>query len=306
MPINIPADLPAYSTLVQDNIFVMSEDRALHQDIRPLHIAIVNLMPTKIATEVQLLRLLGNSPVQVNITFIRAEHHQSKNTSTQHLERFYTVLSALNNKKFDGMVITGAPVEQLPFDQVDYWDELTAVMDYSRKNVFSTLHICWGAQAGLYHHYGVPKYQLKEKMFGVFPHTLCQENIPLFRGFDDTFYVPHSRHTEVRKEDILAVPDLSILAESEESGVCIVGAEKTREFFITGHLEYDPSTLAAEYFRDIGKGLDIAPPCNYFPQNDPTKQPLVRWRAHANLFFSNWLNFYVYQDTPYNLDDIGR
>lgn len=305
MPINIPADLPARTKLEAENIFVMNEDRAKVQDIRPLRIAIVNLMPTKIATETQLLRLLGNSPVQVDITLVKAEHHISKNTSADHLERFYTTYSRMRGQKFDGMIITGAPVEQMPFHEVDYWDELKALMDYSRQHVFSTLYICWGAQAGLQHHFGIDKHPLQEKMFGVFQHTVADRYNPIFRGFDDSFCMPHSRHTEIRREDVAAHPGLQILAESREAGVCIVKDKKRRQFFITGHMEYDPDTLAREYFRDVERGLSIEVPRNYFPQDDPQKAPMVTWRAHANLFFSNWLNFYVYQDTPFDLDDIG-
>ena len=306
MPINIPADLPARSTLEQENIFVMSEDRAKVQDIRPLRIAIVNLMPTKIATEIQLLRLLGNSPVQVDITLIKAEHHVSKNTSAEHLERFYTTFSGVRGQKFDGMIITGAPVERLDFDQVDYWHELAAIMEYSRTHVFSTLYICWGAQAGLFHHFGVPKVPLAEKMFGVFPHLVHDRLNPIFRGFDDTFFMPHSRHTDITRDAIQAHPDLELLADSPEAGVAIVKDRKRRQLFITGHFEYDADTLAREYFRDLDKGRPIAVPRHYFPDDNPKNAPLVTWRAHANLFFSNWLNFYVYQDTPYDIEAIGR
>ena len=305
MPINIPADLPARSKLEEENIFVMSEERAMCQDIRPLRIAIVNLMPTKIATETQLLRLLGNSPVQVDITLIKAEHHVSKNTSADHLERFYTTFSQVRGSKFDGMIITGAPVEQIAFDEVDYWDELRAIMDYSRTHVFSTLYICWGAQAGLFHHFGIDKHPVPEKVFGVFPHWVHDRLNPIFRGFDDMFFMPHSRHTEIRRDDIAACPDLRILAESPEAGVSIVKDNKRRQFFITGHMEYDADTLAREYTRDLDRGLPVAMPQYYFPDNDPQKPPFVSWRAHANLFFSNWLNFYVYQETPYELDAIG-
>ena len=305
MPINIPADLPARSKLEEEKIFVMTEDRARVQDIRPLHIAIVNLMPTKVATETQLLRLLGNSPVQVDITLIKAENHVSKNTSADHLERFYTTFSQVRGRKIDGMIITGAPVEQLPFAEVDYWDELAAIMDYSRTHVFSTLYICWGAQAGLFHHYGIDKHPLPEKMFGVFPHRVNSRFDPIFRGFDDVFNMPHSRHTEIRRDEVAAAPDLEILAESPEAGVCVIKTRGQRQFYITGHMEYDADTLAAEYWRDVGKGLAIEAPRNYFPDNDPTRTPLVSWRAHANLFYSNWLNFYVYQDTPFELEAIG-
>ena len=305
MPINIPADLPARSALEQERIFVMTEDQARAQDIRPLRIAIVNLMPTKIATEVQLLRLLGNSPVQVDITLIKAENHTSKNTAEEHLERFYTTFSKVEGQKFDGMIITGAPVEQLPFEQVDYWSELTTIMDYSLTHVFSTMHICWGAQAALYHHYGVPKHLLPQKKFGVYPHTVNRRLTKLFRGFDDVFYCPHSRHSEMRREDIEKVPALEILAESEEAGVGIVKGGRYRQCYISGHLEYDADTLALEYFRDRDKGLNTPVPANYFPNDDPSRAPLVTWRAHANLFFNNWLNFFVYQETPFNLNDIG-
>ena len=304
MPIKIPASLPARAALEEENIFVMTDERAVRQDIRPLQIAIVNLMPTKIATETQLLRLLGNTPLQVDITLLQAEHHISRNTSSEHLERFYTTFSKVRNQKFDGMIITGAPVEQLPFEAVDYWDELSSIMDYSASNVFSTLYICWGAQAGLYHRYGVPKYSMEHKLSGVFPHTLAKPNDKLFRGFDDVFPVPHSRYTEVRRADILQVADLEILAESPAAGVCVVMARRTREIFVTGHLEYDADTLAKEYARDVAKQLPIAVPANYFPDDDPAGHPLVSWRAHAHLFFSNWLNYYVYQETPYELAHI--
>ncbi len=306
MPINIPADLPARRALEQERIFVMTEDKAVVQDIRPLQIAVVNLMPTKIATETQLLRLLGNTPMQVDITLIKADNHVSKNTSQEHLERFYTTFSKVRDRKFDGMIITGAPVETIDFKDVDYWEELAAIMDFSLTNAFSTLHICWGAQAALYHHFGVPKHPLPHKMFGVFEHAVHRRYSKLFRGFDDTFYCPHSRHSEMRREDIETVPELEILAESEKAGVGIVKAGKHRHFFITGHFEYDADTLALEYFRDKDKGMDIAVPENYFPNNDPNKPPHVIWRAHGNLFFSNWLNFYVYQETPYDINEIGK
>ncbi|MDL2316432.1 homoserine O-succinyltransferase [Desulfovibrio sp. OttesenSCG-928-A18] len=305
MPINIPADLPARSKLEEEKIFVMTEDKAESQDIRPLHIAIVNLMPTKIATETQLLRLLGNSPVQVNITLVKAENHVSRNTSAEHLERFYTTYSKMRGQKFDGMIITGAPVEQLRFDEVDYWDELKALMDYSREHVFSTLYLCWGAQAGLFHHFGIDKHLLPEKMFGVFPHLVNDRYNPIFRGFDDVFFMPHSRHTEIRRADVLAHPDLLLLSESPDSGVCIVKDRNRRQFYITGHMEYDADTLAKEYFRDVQRELPIKMPKHYFPGDDPTRPPLVSWRAHANLFFSNWLNFYVYQETPFEREAIG-
>ena len=305
MPIKIPEDLPARPILESENIFVMTESRANRQDIRPLEIAIVNLMPTKIATETQLLRVLGNTPLQVNITLLRAEGHESRNTAQQHLERFYKTFSQVRHRTFDGMIITGAPVEQLPFEEVDYWDELVAIMDYARSNVHSTLYICWGAQAGLYHHYGIPKHQLDHKVFGVFSHRLNEPTCSLFRGFDDVFHAPHSRHTEVRREDILAVPGLDILAESDEAGVLIAGTPGGRNLFIMGHLEYDRDTLDGEYRRDLSKGLEILPPAHYYPHDDPGCTPMMRWKAHAHLFYSNWLNYYVYQETPFCLSDIA-
>ena len=305
MPIKIPNDLPAAEALTNENIFVMYEDRALHQDIRPLNIVILNLMPNKIATETQILRLLGNSPLQVDIVLLHPRTHVSRNTSREHLIKFYNVFDEIRDSKFDGMIITGAPVEQLDFEEVDYWDELKEIMDWSVTNVFSTFHICWGAQAGLYHHYGIPKYPLPQKMFGVFPHRIHKKHEKLFRGFDDVFYVPHSRHTEVRKEDIEKVSGLEILAESDEAGVYIVTARNGRQIFVTGHSEYDPLTLKAEYDRDIARKLDISLPKNDFPGDDPQAAPVVNWRGHANLLFSNWLNYYVYQETPYNLDEIG-
>ncbi len=304
MPIKIPEDLPARPILEGENIFVMTEGRANRQDIRPLEIAIVNLMPTKIATETQLLRLLGNTPLQVNVTLLRAEGHQSKNTAAQHLERFYKTFSQVRHRSFDGMIITGAPVEQLPFEEVDYWDELADIMDYAKKNVHSTLYICWGAQAGLYHLYGIPKQPLPRKLSGIFTHTINEPTNRLFRGFDDVFHAPHSRHTEVRREDIAATGALDILAESEEAGVLVAGTPDGRSLLITGHLEYDRETLDAEYRRDVAKGMDIAPPAHYYPEDDPSLPPLVSWRAHAHLFYSNWLNYCVYQDTPYLLGDI--
>lgn len=306
MPIKIPQDLPARTTLEEENIFVMTEERAYHQDIRPLRIAILNIMPTKIATETQLLRLLGNTPLQVDIVLIHPETHDSKNTASEHLERFYRTFNDIKDQRFDGMIITGAPVEQIPFTDVDYWDELTDIMEYTRTHVFSTLYICWGAQAGLYYHYGIPKYPLEKKMFGVFPHRITDKRCKLFRGFDDVFFAPQSRHTEIRREDILKQPELTLLSESEEAGVFIVMAKEGRQIFVTGHLEYDPNTLKAEYERDVAKGLPIEVPKYYFPDDDPTREPVVRWRAHAHLFFSNWLNYYVYQETPYVLDDIPK
>jgi len=305
MPIKIPNNLPAVHTLEQENIFAMDEDRAYSQDIRPLRILLLNLMPTKIATETQLLRLLGNSPLQVEFDFMYTATHAPKNTSQEHLVKFYETFSALKHRKYDGMIITGAPVEQVPFEEVEYWDELCEIMDWSRRNVYSTLHICWGAQAALYHHYGIPKYALPQKMFGVFPHRVNMKEKMLFRGFDDIFYVPHSRHTEVRREDIEKVPGLSILSESEESGVYAVIDKKYRDLFITGHSEYDPFTLKAEYDRDIAQGVPINVPANYYPNDDPQQTPIVRWRSAANLLFINWLNYYVYQGTPFNLDELS-
>lgn len=301
MPIKIPDALPAKEILQNENIFVMDESRAFSQDIRPLQIVILNLMPIKEVTETQLLRLLGNTPLQVEVVFIHPDTHQSKNTSQHHLTSFYKTIDEIKDRKFDGMIITGAPIELLPFEQVDYWDELTKIMDWSVSNVTSTLHICWGAQAGLYHHYQVPKYTLKEKVFGVFPHTINERNVKLLRGFDDEYIVPQSRHTEVRREDIEQIPDLDILSESPDSGVNIVASRNGRQIFITGHFEYDAITLKAEYERDLQKGLDICCPLNYFTNDDPDTTPRLRWRAHANLIFSNWLNYYVYQETPYDL-----
>ncbi|MDI3548287.1 MAG: homoserine O-succinyltransferase/O-acetyltransferase [Halanaerobiales bacterium] len=304
MPIKIPNDLPAVEVLQQENIFVMTEERAIHQDIRSLKILILNLMPTKITTETQILRLLGNSPLQVDIFFLHPRTHKSKNTKEEHLIKFYNTFDEIKNQKFDGMIITGAPVEQLDFEEVDYWEELKEIMSWSRHNVFSTFHICWGAQAGLYYHFGVPKIPLAEKMFGVFKHTVSKKNVKLLRGFDDEFLAPHSRHTGIDREDILKVEELEILSESEEAGVYIVARKDGRQIFVTGHSEYDPLTLKSEYLRDLKKGLDISLPRNYFPDDDPGKEPVVRWRAHANLLFSNWLNYYVYQETPYDLNQI--
>lgn len=304
MPIKIPDNLPAFEVLNSENIFVMSEARAFHQDIRPLRIAILNLMPTKIATETQILRLLGNSPLQVDIVLLHPKSHTSKNTSEQHLTSFYNHFDEVRDRKFDGLVITGAPVEQMPFEEVDYWEELKEIMEWSKSHVTSTLHICWGALAGLYYHYGVSKYPLKNKMFGVFPHTVGRKNMKLLRGFDDEFYVPHSRHTEVRRDDIANVPELDILSESAEAGVYIAASKDGRQIFVTGHSEYDPLTLKGEYDRDVGKGLDIAVPKNYFPEDDPSREPLVRWKGHSNLLYCNWLNYYVYQETPFDLNEI--
>lgn len=304
MPIKIPDNLPATEILTNENIFVMDEKRAYTQDIRPLRIAILNLMPVKSVTETQLLRLLGNSPLQVEIVLLHMQSHISKNTSDEHLANFYKTFADIKTQRFDGMIITGAPVEQLDYEDFSYWDELQEIMDWTRHNVFSTLHICVGAQAGLYHHYGVPKYQLPIKMFGVFSHTLNRKNVPLLRGFDDEFFVPHSRHSEIRREDIDKVDDLEILSESEEAGVYIVSSKDGRLIFVTGHSEYDAYNLKAEYDRDIAKGLNIQVPQNYFPEDDPSRIPVVRWRGHANLLFTNWLNYHVYQETPYDLDEL--
>jgi homoserine O-succinyltransferase len=305
MPIKIPNKLPAREILNSENIFVMDEDRALHQDIRPLKIAILNLMPTKIATETQLLRLLGNSPLQVSLTLLRTDSHQSKNTSTEHLLSFYQTFNQVKNERFDGLIITGAPVENLPFEEVDYWDELTQIIDWSSHNVFSTFFICWGAQAGLYRKYGIPKYPLAAKKFGIFEHHIVTRNTNLLRGYDDVFFAPHSRHTEIRREDIEKVSDLEILAESPDAGIYMISTHDGKQVFVTGHSEYDPLTLKAEYDRDVNLGLPIEIPKNYFLNDDPTKSPVVRWRGHASLLFSNWLNYCVYEETPYNLDELS-
>lgn len=301
MPIIIPEDLPASKILTEENVFLMHEDRALHQDIRPLKIAILNLMPTKIQTETQLLRLLGNTPLQVDIKLLRMEEHKSKNTSEEHLERFYYSFKDVKDEKFDGMIITGAPIEHLDFEDVDYWNELKEIMDFTKRNVTSTLHICWAAQAGLYYHFGIPKYGLHKKIFGVFNHKILDDKVKLLRGFDNDFYVPHSRYTEVLRKDIEKVDDLEILAESNEAGVYIVASKDERQIFVTGHSEYDPLTLKLEYDRDISKGIEIDIPKNYFLNDDLGKDIVVKWRAHANLLFSNWLNYYVYQETPYQI-----
>ncbi len=306
MPINIPSNLPAYETLQKENIFVMSEDRAMHQDIRPLRIAIMNLMPTKVVTETQLLRLIGNTPLQVDVQLLHPGSYESKNTPQEHLNLFYKTFDEVKDEKFDGLIITGAPVETMEFEEVAYWDELKELMEWSVTNVFSTFHICWAAQAGLWYHYGIPKYKLDKKIFGVFPHYVTEKYVKLFRGFDDIFYVPQSRHTEVRREDIEKVSGLKILSESEESGVYIVVAKNGRQIFVTGHSEYDPGTLKDEYVRDVNKGMDIDIPKNYFPDDDPQKPPIVTWRGHANLLFANWLNYYVYQETPYDIHSISK
>lgn len=304
MPINIPNNLPAFTVLNNENIFVKTDVAAVQQDIRPLKIAILNLMPKKIETETQILRLLSNSPLQVDIELIQTVSHVSKNTSQEHLTKFYKNFDQVKDDRFDGLIITGAPIEQIDFEDVDYWQEMCQVMEWSKTNVYSTLHICWGAQAGLYYHYGVPKYDLEHKMFGIFPHKLEVSNHPLLRGFDEQFFVPHSRHTEVKRIDIEKVSELQILTSSQISGVHIVSDKSGRQFFITGHSEYDRFTLANEYFRDIDKGLDIQVPYNYFPNDDPTQPPNFNWRCHANLMFSNWLNYCVYQETPFDLNDL--
>ena len=305
MPIRIPNDLPAAVALQQENIFVMPHNRAMQQDIRPLEIVLLNLMPTKITTETQLSRLLGNTPLQVNLELMHTTSHVAKNVSQEHLLSFYKSFDELKDRKFDGMVITGAPVEKMEFEQVDYWQELCQIMEWSKTHVHSTFHICWGAQAGLYYHYGVPKRELPEKLFGVYPHTADYKRAILLRGFDDMFWAPHSRHTTVMREDIEAVPELKILASSQQAGVYAVMTKGGRQIFVTGHSEYDPETLKNEYLRDKAQGLPISVPENYFPEDDDSQEPLVRWRSHANLLFSNWLNYFVYQTTPYDIMSIG-
>ena len=305
MPIQIPNDLPAASTLLQENIFVMTQNRASTQDIRPLEIVLLNLMPTKIATETQFTRLLGNTPLQVRLELMHTTSHKAKNVSQDHLLNFYKSFDELKDRKFDGMVITGAPVEHMNFEDVDYWDELCQIMEWSKSHVHSTIHICWGAQAGLYYHYGIQKHQMEKKMFGVFKHRTDYKRSILLRGFDDTFWVPQSRYTTVLREDIQAVPGLKILASSDECGVYAVSSKGGRQIFITGHSEYDADTLKNEYIRDKNLGLPIDMPVNYFKDDDDTKEPVVRWRGHANLLFSNWLNYFVYQTTPYDIMDVG-
>ena len=293
MPLNLPDRLPAIELLKEENIFVIDTSRAKHQDIRPLRIVILNLMPLKITTETDLIRLLSNSPLQVELSFMKIKSHTSKNTPVEHMKEFYMDFDQIRNEKFDGMIITGAPVEQMDFEEVSYWDEMKEIFDWTRSHVTSTFYICWAAQAGLYHHYGVPKHPLDKKMFGIFEHQVLDPLHPIFRGFDDSFFVPHSRHTEVRKEDILKVPELTLLSESADSGVYMAMARGGREFFVTGHSEYSPLTLDTEYRRDVNKGLPIDVPTNYYVDNDPDKGPFVRWRGHANLLFSNWLNYFV-------------
>ena len=304
MPIKIPNNLPAVKTLTSENIFVMTETRAITQNIRPLKILLLNLMPKKIETETQLSRLLGNTPLQIELELIKMKDHVSKNTSPEHMLAFYKTFDEVKDQTFDGMIITGAPVEQLPFEEVGYWQELCTIMEWSKKHVHSTLHICWGAQAGLYYHYGIDKVPLPEKISGVYPHRVDYKKSILFRGFDDVFMVPQSRHTTVRTEDVLAVPALKLLSSSDETGVYVVATEGGRQVFVTGHSEYDADTLKNEYLRDLAAGLDPIIPKNYFPGDDPTRQPLVTWRAHANLLWCNWLNYFVYQTTPYDISEI--
>lgn len=306
MPIKIPKELPAFCVLHQENIFVMDIERSLHQDIRPLKIAVLNLMPLKIQAENQLLRYLSNTPLQVEITLLKTESHNSTHTPIEHLEKFYQNFDDVKHEKFDGLVITGAPVEHLEFEDVDYWEELQSIMDWSTKNVFSTLHICWASQAALYHHYGVKKHRLDKKLFGVYEHTVNYPNSDLMKGLDDTFYAPHSRHTTVYKNDILKVNELNILSESYDAGVFIVSNNTGRQIFVSGHLEYDRDTLQKEYLRDLNKGLDIDIPYNYFPKDDVSKNPVVKWRGSANVIFSNWLNYCVYQNTPYDINYICK
>ena len=306
MPVKIPSSLPAVEILKAENIFVMDDLRASAQDIRPLKLLILNLMPLKIVTETDLLRLISNTPLQIELDFMSVSGHISRNTPLEHIDTFYKDFDEIRSQNYDGMIITGAPVEQMPFEEVNYWEEVTEIFDWARTHVTSTLYICWAAQAGLYHFYGVPKYDLPAKMFGVFRHTLREPYVPIFRGFDDEFYVPHSRHTEIRREDVMKVPDLTLLSESEESGVYMAMARGGREFFITGHSEYSPYTLNDEYMRDVNKGLPIAVPRNYYRNNNPALGPVVRWRGHANLLFTNWLNYYVYQETPFRIEDISK
>ena len=304
MPLRLPDRLPAIELLKHENIFVMDYTRAHMQDIRPLKIVFLNLMPLKITTETDLIRILSNSPLQLEIQFMKVKAHTSKNTPIEHMKAFYRDFELMRDEKFDGMIITGAPVEHLDYKDVNYWDEISDIFSWARTHVTSTMYICWAAQAGLFYHYGVPKHPLPEKMFGIFPQYPLDKKLPIFRGCDDVFFMPHSRHTELRREDILKVPELSLIAESPMSGVSMVMAREGREIFITGHSEYSPYTLDTEYKRDLGKGLPIQMPYNYYRDNDPTKEPLVTWRAHGNLLFQNWLNYYVYQETPYDINDI--
>lgn len=304
MPIKIPDSLPATAVLESENIFVMTEYRAIHQDIRPLNVLILNLMPTKIVTEIQMLRKLSNTPLQVQVEFLQTASYQPRHVDANHLESFYTTFDQVKDRKFDGMIITGAPLDFIQFEDVDYWEELCKIMEWTKTHVHSTLHSCWGAFAGLYYHYGIPKYDRDTKLFGVFPHTMEKRTSPLFRGMDDVFYAPHSRATFFHDEDIRKVPELEPMAVSEQAGISIIKTEDSHQFFMTCHPEYDADTLAKEYYRDVEKGLEIALPENYFPENDPKKEPIVRWRSTGQLIFSNWLNYYVYQSTPYNLDKV--
>ena len=304
MPLNLPDKLPAISLLEKENIFVIGSSRATAQDIRPLKLVVLNLMPIKITTETDLIRLLSNSPLQIEVSFMKLKSHTSKNTPIEHMMAFYRDFELMRNEKFDGMIITGAPVEQLDFEEVGYWEEITQIFSWAKNHVTSTLYICWAAQAGLYYHYGIPKYPLKKKMFGVFPTYPLDPQQPIFRGFDDVFNMPHSRHTEIHKDDVLANKQLELLAESPESGVSMVMARGGREFFVTGHLEYSPITLDCEYRRDRGKRDDVDLPKHYYRNDNPDEQPIVTWRAHANLLFSNWINYYVYQETPFDINDI--
>ena len=304
MPLRLPDKLPAIDFLKDENIFVLGNERANSQDIRPLRIAILNLMPLKITTETDLVRLLSNTPLQLDVHLMKVKAHTSKNTPVEHMQAFYRDFEEMRHEKFDGMIITGAPVEHLDYSEVNYWQEITEIFDWARTHVTSVMYICWAAQAGLFYHYGVPKYPLPKKMFGIFPQIPSNTRLPIFRGFDDVFYMPHSRHTELRREDILRVPELSIIAESEQSGVSMVMARNGREIFVTGHSEYSPNTLDTEYRRDLAKGLPIEMPVNYYRNDDPDQGPLVTWRGHGNLLFTNWLNYYVYQETPYNIEDI--
>lgn len=304
MPLIIPKALPAFNSLTEENIFVMHRERAASQDIRPLEILVLNLMPTKITTETQIARLLANTPLQVHLTLLKTATHEATHVSRDHLETFYKTFEEISGQYFDGMIITGAPVETIPFEEVDYWQEMCDVMDWSVRHVYSTLHVCWGAQAGLYHHFGVNKELLPQKMFGVFEHQVTRPGNPLVRGFDEVFYAPHSRHTGVKRADVTECSKLRILAESDEAGVYLMSTENGRQIFVTGHPEYDKLTLDSEYRRDIGKGMEIAVPKNYYPEDDPEQDPLFRWRAHAHLLYENWLNYYVYQNTPYDLDHL--
>lgn len=304
MPLIIPRTLPAYTALGQENVFVMNRERAQTQQIRPLRILVLNLMPTKEVTETQICRLLANSPLQVEITFLQTASHEATHVSGAHMEAFYKTFEEVSHLRYDGMIITGAPVETIPFEEVDYWPELCAIMDFSKTNVYSTLHVCWGAQAGLYYHFGINKELLPAKMFGIFDHRVTRPTNPLVRGFDEVFCAPHSRHTGIRRKDVDACVDLRILAESEEAGVYLMSTESGRQIFVTGHPEYDKLTLDKEYRRDIGKGLEIAVPVNYYPDDNPNHDPVFKWRGHAHLLYTNWLNYYVYQNTPYDLSDL--